>query len=419
MDDGGAKLIDTSVCVHCGLCLPACPTYQETGMESSSPRGRVFLLEAIAKGAEPSLESVRQIDECLDCRACEEVCPAHVPVGHRVDQFRRDHPQWIRRSGSGMREQRVVRWLTTPLGLHGFHWAVRLSQGPRLRRLSQRWLPLPLKSLSRGLPKTMPRQLGRARWRSKAVLEPGGNRLVVGLFLGCVMDAVFATTNHHTADLLSDVGRFVEVPMSQRCCGALSFHSGDIEQARRLAVANIKAFESVAEVVVNAAGCGAFFKEYAEIFEESSPWQAPAKALAARVVDVHQFLDDHRLPNLDQRPLPEARLTIHDACHLAHAQGIRQPLRDLLLRAGYQVIEMPEADRCCGSAGTYNLSHPAMAHRLKQKKAADVPQEVSGVATSNPGCMLQIQAGLQDAGRLLRVAHTVDWLWEAYHGNSH
>lgn len=409
----GEGLMDTSVCVHCGLCLPACPTYQETGMESSSPRGRVFLLEAMARGAEPTPESVRQIDECLDCRACEEVCPAHVPVGHRVDEFRRAHPAWIQRGGRGRNEVRITRWLTSPRGLKSFQWIVRLSQRPGWRGLSRRWLPDPVKSLSLGLPRTIPKRLGRERWRPSRDSCP---RDAVGLFLGCVMDAVFASTNHHTADLIADAGCSVEVPWHQRCCGALSFHGGDVDQARRLAAANIEAFASVPTVVVNAAGCGAFLKEYGQLFEASSPEQARAQALADRVTDVHQFFESHPLPELKPRAAQHLRLTIHDACHLAHAQGVRQPLRDLLSRAGYQIVEMAEADRCCGSAGTYNLSHPAMAERLKRAKVADVPNLVEGLATSNPGCMLQIQAGLEEQGRCLPVAHTMDWLWEAYHG---
>lgn len=408
--------MDTAVCVHCGLCLPACPTYQETGMESASPRGRVFLLEAFENGARPSRESIRHIDECLDCRACEEVCPAHVLVGHRVDEFRRRHPEWVEEFGKKGGATRVARWLASPVGLRAFQWTVRQSRRPRLKHMGERWLPGSLQSLSRGLPNVIPSRLGRARRRARGPSNPASGPRV-GLFLGCVMDAVYAGTNEHSRDLLADAGASVDVPLGQRCCGALSFHGGDEERARRLAVANLKAFESIPMVVVNAAGCGAFFKEYPTLFDGQSPWYEPAKALAERVVDIHQYLSDH-LPERQARTHPAKTLTIHDACHLAHAQGIRQPLRDLLLRSGYQVAEMPYADRCCGSAGTYNLSHPEMADRLKRRKVADVPSAVDGLATGNPGCMLQIQAGLREAGRELRVAHTVDWLWEAYHGTS-
>lgn len=231
------------------------------------------------------------------------------------------------------------------------------------------------------------------------------------------MDAVYASTNERTAELLEDAGALVSVPRSQRCCGALGFHGGDEAQAKRLAIANMEAFSDTKTVVVNAAGCGAFLKEYESLFEGDLTWRARARDLASRVQDVHEYLSDHPLPPLEARTSNASVVTIHDACHLVHAQGVRQPLRDLLQRAGYEVVEMMESDRCCGSAGTYNLSHPEMAERLKRRKVADVPLEASGVATSNPGCMLQIQAGLREAGRDLVVAHTVDWLWEAYHGS--
>ncbi len=379
-------------------------------MESASPRGRVVLLEAIARGEKPSKEGLRQLDECLDCRACEAVCPAHVPVGHRVDDFRRAHRNWISPSKGA---KRVSRWLASPMGLRGFHWAVRQSQRPVLARLASRGLPLSLRRLSQGLPPNIPGPMSRITPRR----QPSPGESPVGLFLGCVMDAVYAPTNAHTAELLEDTGALLSVPRSQRCCGALGFHSGDEAQAKRLAIANMEAFSEAETVVVNAAGCGAFLKEYESLFEGDLTWRARARDLASRVQDVHEYLSGHPLPPLEARPLKTSVVTIHDACHLAHAQGVRQPLRDLLQRAGYQVVEMMESDRCCGSAGTYNLSHPAMAERLKQRKVADVPAEVRGVATSNPGCMLQIQAGLKEAGRDLRVAHTVDWLWEAYHGS--
>lgn len=382
-------------------------------MESSSPRGRVFLLEALER--DPGLasaEGLRQLDECLDCRACEEVCPAHVPVGHMVDDFRREHPNWLHPDGPSLDAHRLGQLMQSPSRLWWFQRMARLGRHARFMRWAKRLPGLAspgLTALSQGLPQRVPTRLSRRRWR-RAPSSAGP-----ALFVGCIMDAIYAETNHRTADLIADSGATVAVPASQRCCGAIQYHEGDGETARRLAAANIEAFAQADTVVVNAAGCGAFMKEYGTIFDENSPLQLRAQAFSRRVLDIHEYLDAHPLPAIESEAGRNLPLTIHDACHLAHAQGIRQPLRDLLQRAGYQVVEMVESDRCCGSAGTYNLTHPAMAERLKWRKVDDVPESIVGVATGNPGCILQIQAGLVERGRHVAVRHTVDWVWEAYH----
>lgn len=412
-----AEAFDSAHCVHCGLCVPTCPTFVVTGLESESPRGRVWLLEQLAAGTAPAdADAVRYIDDCLDCRACEEVCPAHVPVGHYVERFRAEHPEWLSRG-----ERDTARWvdrlLGSETGLRAFGAAARLVRTPAggwLVRQAARMVPgLPAGALdlAAGLPDMPGRGLSRDRIRDRSSGAADGP--VVMQFLGCVMDSVFAETNVRTHDVLRAAGFRVVAPEAQRCCGALSVHAGDPAPARAWARANIEAFEaSGAEAVaVNAAGCGAALKEYPELLREDGPaWVARAERFAQAVRDVSELLAAGSFPALPPRA---ETVTMHDACHLAHAQGIRRPPRALLERAGYRLVEMPDADRCCGSAGVYNLTHPEMARALLALKVADIPGEADVVATGNPGCQLQIQAGLRTAGRNVPVRHTVDLLWQA------
>lgn len=399
---------DTSACVHCGLCLNACPTYQETGIESESPRGRVYLLQAISR--DPTLltaESLRHIDDCLDCRACEEVCPAHVPVGHLVEAFRRE------RGTPSRVAVPLRRFFSGPGGLRWFQRLARGSKNPSVRAVltrAPRWVPSAALDLGAGLPARLPRGLSRDRLGPRFPAQAEGG---VMLFLGCVMDAIYAPVNEHAAALIALTGAKVAVPPGQRCCGALSAHSGDVAAARRLARINIEAFEASKArwLVVDAAGCGAELREYPELFPASDPWRARAQALADRTVDIHVYLDRQPLP---VRPSNGRRVSVHDACHLAHAQGVREPVRAVLRRAGFEVVEMAGADRCCGSAGVYNLTHPEMSARLKARKVDDIPPGVEAVVTGNPGCLLQIQAGVRQAGRDVKVLHSVELLFESY-----
>ncbi|MCL8207980.1 MAG: (Fe-S)-binding protein [Actinomycetia bacterium] len=408
---------DSAHCVHCGLCVPSCPTFVVTGLESESPRGRVWLLERLAAGDIPAdPDAVRYIDDCLDCRACEEVCPAHVPVGHYVERFRAAHPEWLSR-GERDTARWVDRFLGSEAGLRAFGAAARFSRTPAggwMVRQATRLVPgLPTGALdlAQGLPDEQAGGLSRDRIRTRPAGT--GDGPVVMQFLGCVMDSVFAATNVRTHDVLRAAGFRVVAPAAQRCCGALSVHTGDPAPARAWAKANIEAFEaSEAEAVaVNAAGCGAALKEYPDLLREEGPaWVARAERFARAVRDVSELLEAGSFPVLPPRA---ETVTMHDACHLAHAQGIRQPPRALLERAGYRLVEMPDADRCCGSAGVYNLTHPEMARALQALKVADIPETADVVATGNPGCQLQIQAGLRRAGRSVPVRHTVDLLWQA------
>lgn len=404
--------VNIDACVHCGLCLPSCPTYLVTGRESESPRGRVVLLQqlrAAAPGGGPlDAEAVRCVDSCLDCRACEAVCPAHVPVGHAVEEFRAGR----RETAHGAVAASAGRYFGSEAGLRRFQrltrWAGR-PVGRRLLRYAQR-LPGSVGATARlgtGLPAAIPDRLGRDRARG------GGEGPAVLLFYGCVMDSVYPTTMSRTADLLRAAGYRVVLQEGQVCCGALHTHAGDPEQARRWARTNVSAWRAsgASLVAVNAAGCGAALKEYSLLLaEDAGPVVESARAFSAAVRDVAELVDPERLPAL--APRREAA-TVHDPCHLAHAQGIRSEVRALLERVGYPVSEMPEADVCCGSAGLYNLTHPDMAAALQRRKVANIPPEAHVVASANPGCLLQIRAGVSASGRSVRVAHWVDLVWQA------
>lgn len=411
-------MFDTSQCVHCGLCLTSCPTYQQTGIEGESPRGRIFLLDQIA--AHPGLldeQIYRHLDDCLDCRACEEVCPAHVPTGHLVDEFRASAISQPYRQNRDPIERPLTVFLGNKRGLRWFQRLARWSRSPLvdgvMRRTPKKWMPAEALSLKKGLPRTIGKQLSRDRLPDRLTPANPENATRVMLFTGCIMDSVYADTNVHSADLLVWSGLEVMVPRSQKCCGALNLHAGDKGTALAWARENIKAFEEsgASQVVVNAAGCGALLKEYGDLFESDSQWEPRARAFAHAVQDISETLTAFPLPNV---PSHGRTVTMHDACHLAHGQGIRSQPRELLQRAGYTLVEMVDPDRCCGSAGIYNLTHPEMAGQLKVRKVSDIPTAVETVSMGNPGCMLQIASGVEESGRPVEVSHTVDLLWQAY-----
>ncbi len=403
--------MDTSQCVHCGLCLSACPTYAVTGLEVESPRGRLVLLnewrqpEALHDPA-----TAQWLDDCLDCRACESVCPAHVPTGHLVEQWRaQDRPTIPRNltlmrglgffvgSTSGLRWfQRLSRWSRRP-------WGTRVARSVLAR------LPRTVGDLSHGLPQ-LSLQLSRETIGSDA---PKPHSTVM-FFVGCVMDAIYSESNRRTAELLRLAGYAVVTPSEQRCCGALHLHSGESQPVRIWAQENIRRFEESGadKVVVNAAGCGTTLKEYAALFAGEPQWEERARRFEDSVVDVTVLLAESMLPRVS----PTGRVvTVHDACHHAHAQKIFREPRQLLARAGYTIHEMANSTQCCGSAGVYNLTHPDMSEALVAEKLASIPDGVTNVAAANPGCLLQIQAAARRSRRNVDVQHPVDLVWQAYH----
>jgi len=409
-------------CVHCGLCLPSCPTYAELGQEPDSPRGRIYLIKALADGRIGLSDSAAgHLSLCLGCRACESACPSGVQYGHLIEAGRAELE--TRRPGSPFR--RLVRrvafaWLLPrPALLRAVASGLRFYQRSGLQRLVRasgllRLLPASLGASEALLPPLPP--AGRGGALPEVTPARGVRRGAVGLLHGCVQDAVFRPHNEATIRCLARQGVEVRVPRAQRCCGALHAHAGDPETARTLARATIAAFEAaeLEAIVVNAAGCGAHMKAYGHLLRNDPAWAARAAAFARKVVDVTEFLA--RAPLAGPLGAFPRRATYHDPCHLAHGQKVRSEPRTLLRAVpGLELVELGEAEMCCGSAGIYNLTEPTMAQRLLDRKMAHV--EATGAATvvtANPGCILQLAAGLRARGRDVEVLHVVEVLDRAY-----
>ena len=390
-------------CIHCGLCLEACPTYKITQLETESPRGRLHLMGAIADrriDLSRSDATVLHLDRCLACRACEAVCPSGVPYGRLIEETRAAVAQARGISPLGQ----LLLWsVSRPWVLGAMNAVLSISERTGLRRLARRFLSPRLRRLDALAP-----PVGRPQYRPVQVESP---RSSVALLLGCVMRASYGDVHTATARVLAHFGvEVVETP-DQACCGALHAHAGNKEEAIRLAKRNVAAFERADVILVNAAGCGAHLKTYAHLLEDRPNWAARATALASRVRDVSEFLEtiagDETFGELAMR------VTYQDPCHLAHAQGIRAEPRALLSRVrGLELVEMANADVCCGSAGFYNLAQPDYADRLLEPKIdAILATRPDAVVTGNPGCMLQLAAGLRSRGREgIPVLHLVEVL---------
>jgi glycolate oxidase iron-sulfur subunit len=388
---------DLATCVACGLCLPHCPTYRLTGEESASPRGRIAAMRLVAEGrAEVDATFARFMDLCLVCRACEDVCPSHVPFGRMMERARvQIEPM---RSG----RERLLRWLGLEVALPhpgllalaaAFQPLARPFLGGRLRRLAP---PAPWSELSSPLPR---------------VTEPPGRaRGTVALLSGCVQDRWYRPVNRATIRVLARNGWRVTVPRGQRCCGALHAHHGRLETARELARRNLRAFADADLVAVNAAGCGAHMKEYGDLLGTEE-----ARALSARVRDLTEFLFEEGIEPPAANPGFD-RVAYHDACHALRAQHIREQPRALLRQVpGLEVLEIANGDRCCGAAGLYNVLQPTAADELMRRKAeAIAATDAAVVASANPGCTMQISAGLRMLGSGARVLHPVEILDLAY-----
>jgi glycolate oxidase iron-sulfur subunit len=381
-------------CVHCGLCQSACPTYLELATEADSPRGRIHLMRALEEGRlEPSPEVLRHLDLCLGCRACETACPSGVQYGALIEAAR----PWMeqRRPAPARLVRRLLGVaLTTPWLRRALFAPARLAAG---LPWSRGWL---------GYAAAVPR---RRRGALDRVLEPDGPpRGTAVLMTGCVADTLFRDTNHATAMLLRRAGLRVVIPRGQGCCGALPFHLGARAHAARLArrLADVMAGSGADWVVSNAAGCGALLREYDLLL----PGEPAAAAVARRARDALELLAETGLP-----PAPRAlpcTLAVHDPCHLAHGQGVRAQVRTLLAAVpGVRLVDLEESDTCCGSAGTYNLTEPAMARRLLDRKLAHVAASGADVvAAANPGCLLQMRAGALARGMRAEIEHPIDLL---------
>lgn len=399
-------------CVHCGFCLPACPTYLLWGEEMDSPRGRIHLMGQHLAGTPITPEMAGHFDACLGCLACVPACPSGVRYDRLIERTRAVVAAEYRRPVA----DRVFRGLV--LGLFPYPRRLRLLRGPlRLGRgLLPRLAPL-LPGRLRALAELAPPVPRRIRL-PRRVPARGPRRATVGLLTGCVQQEFFPHVNAATARVLALEGCEVVIPPAQGCCGALALHSGARAQAVRLARRTVAAFTraGVDTVVVNAAGCGACVKDYAELLADDPAWARRAAAL--RFVDVAEYLAELG-PVAPRHPLP-LTIAYHDACHLAHAQGVRrQPRRLLAGIPGLRVTEIAESSVCCGSAGTYNLFQPDAARELGDRKAAQVLATGADLLVSaNPGCTLQIAAAARRAGYALTVAHTVEVLDASLRGVS-
>jgi glycolate oxidase iron-sulfur subunit len=406
-----------AACVHCGFCLPTCPTFAVLGVEMDSPRGRIRLMKTVWEhrlGADaPGLDD--HISKCLDCRACETACPSGVEYGKLVE---------------GVRSQIVIARPRSPverlIRTAAFEWLLphrrALTMFATLSIVAKR---LGIGALMRATHLGVARRMAdlldllpdRATARSLAATPARGEaRSRVAMLEGCVMGSVFGDTNAATARVLARNGVEVVATVGQTCCGALHAHAGERELARDLARRNIAAFEQVDPdaVIVNAAGCGAAMKEYGWLLKDDRAWSARASKFAAKVRDATEFLGD--LGMSEQPGTLHAKVAWDDPCHLLHGQKIREQPRALLAAIpGLEVVPLAEADWCCGSAGTYNVTQPDLARSILERKVANIVRTgADTVVTANPGCLMQIQSGLRQAGSSVRVVHLLDLLDEAY-----
>lgn len=392
-------------CIHCGLCLGACPTYLQTGNENESPRGRIYIMRALQAGRIPLDDaSVQHIDLCLGCRACEVACPSGVQYGGLLEQTR----DFIEREHTRSTYQTMLRRFVIER-LFPVPWRMKLAIAPaRVAKALgfDRLLPAVLREPMRLIP-TKIDSTPLPEFSPATEQPPKGT---VGFVRGCVMSVIFGNTNRSSVQLLNEAGFDVVVPRAQECCGALFAHSGRLSMARDHARHNIKAFAShkLDAIVINAAGCGSTLKEYGHLLDGDEA----AKEFGRSVKDLSEFLVENNFTAKRFAHTCEL-VTYHDACHLAHPQRITKQPRELVKAvAGANYVELPEADVCCGSAGTYNLTEPRMASELQDRKVRNVLKTGAKiVVTTNPGCIMQIRAGLENSG--VKVVHLADYLAEA------
>ncbi|HEX4406291.1 MAG TPA: (Fe-S)-binding protein [Polyangia bacterium] len=411
------SLEDVAACVHCGMCLEACPTYKELRVEGDSPRGRLYLIRGlIEKKIEPSASVVEHLDRCLDCRACETACPSTVKYGEILEKTRTILQPSRRLSATA----RLVRWLafrvvlpsrraqTVAFKLLWFAQTLGLTRaGAWLARhgLAPRALAdaphVPFRSF-------------RARQSMTVFPAKGARRKRVALFTGCVADQLFADVNDATVHVLTENGCEVHVLPDERCCGALHIHNGARGDAQALARDNVRAFTArdFDAVVSNAAGCGAELRHYGALL----PDEPAAAQFGARVRDVSELLCELGLPPAPASAGPAVRVAYDEPCHLLHAQKVSDPPRQVLRAIdGVSLVQLDEADACCGGAGAYWLQQPELSAKVTARKLDAIRRSGAEiVATGNPGCLMQIRNAARAAGLPVRVAHPVVLLAEAY-----
>ena len=401
-------------CVHCGLCLNQCPTYRALQLEPESPRGRIHLVQAAAEGRiELTQRFADHLYLCLLCRACESACPSGVQYGHIAEAARAQLGPPGSELARGLLTFMFTRLLPYRRRLRVAFALLRFYQQVGLQRVMRRFLPKKLSEMDQLLP-VVPARF----FKPHAGIAPaiGNRRAKVALLDGCVMPLLFGDVNEATARVLQRNGCDVMIPPRQTCCGALNVHNGETTAAKQMARRNIDVFlaAEVDAVIVNAAGCGATMKEYGHLLRHDPDYRDKAERFGSLVKDAGEFLAQLGLV-AELRPL-EITVTYQDPCHLAHGQRIRREPR-ILLQAipGLKIVEMDGADRCCGSAGIYNLTHPGMSqHLLKEKMQAVAATGASAIVAPNPGCMLQLRSGAARYGPALQVYHLMDLLDRAY-----
>jgi glycolate oxidase iron-sulfur subunit len=403
-------------CVRCARCLPVCPTYRETLNEIQSPRGRLGLIRAVEDGRlEMSATVEEHLYHCLDCRACNTVCPAGIPIGETIVSAR-----------SAIAQKRPRPAL--PLGILNFFFSdqrrlefvffcLRIYQMLRLQAIARR---LPLSPSLKAMASMLP-QLGKPlRQRLPSPVRRGveGEVKRVGFFINCVMNVAFAETSAASLRLLRQMGCEVVIPTNIGCCGSPQEDQGARETMRAFAKRLITEFERCGEldvIVTDSAGCGSMMKEYGHLLQDDKAWGERAKTFSAKVRDVNEFMVEWVEANPPTHPIKQ-RVTYHDPCHLLNTQKVKQQPREILRAIpGIEFVELPEANWCCGSAGVYNITHPAMANKVLQHKLDAIASTQANIlVTANPGCLMQIQMGIRQRGLPIQVMHIADMLSMAY-----
>jgi glycolate oxidase iron-sulfur subunit len=417
----------SQACVHCGLCLPACPTYTQTGLEADSPRGRIMLMQGLADGKIDATDSVlKHLDLCLDCRGCETACPSGVVYHDLIEQSRHRLNQ-NRKVPIGQRLVDTMSFLVFP-------YPLRMKLGLLPARLLQRlgiWAWLNRSPLTKALPPQLAKMQemlpdGGKLWETNLADFYKATRSVnaktrIGFVSGCISSVLNQELNRQCIAMLQHAGCDVIVPKDQGCCGAIHHHGGKDEKAIQFARQNIDAFlprngQAVDYIVNNAAGCGAMLNEYDHLLGDDADYGERARQFVAKSRDISVLLMELDLP----APPHEVNrcVTYHDACHLAHAQKITDPPRQLLERIkGLKVKSLPESDICCGAAGTYNLTQPEMAGQLGKRKIENIQSTGADTcAVGNIGCSMQIDSQARQMGAKLDVVHPVSLLYEATFG---
>ena len=412
--------------MHCGMCLPTCPTYDETLLERSSPRGRIAMMRAIADGdLQASKAFAEEMYFCLGCLACQTACPAGVDYTTLFENARAE----VERQGllqSSLRDF-VRRWTLSWLfirrsRLHALGRLLRLYQQSGLQRLIRksgllRLMPWGLGELERLTPTIDARFTDQLYRRDLKPNNPPTAKYRVALLAGCVQDIAFAQVNADTIFALQRNDCEVLLPEQQECCGSLHGHNGELEQARRLARINIDAFtaENLDAVIVNAGGCGSHIKHYDELLAGDADYAERAVQWSHKVKDVHEFLAEIEI-RVPTSEMPAQQVTYHESCHLKHGQKVSEAPRQVLRAIpGLQLVELAEADWCCGSAGIYNITQPEMSMKLLDRKMDHVKHTgATIVATGNPGCAIQIAHGSERTDAAVEVVHPVSLLAAAY-----